>query len=124
VGAPAPLQAAAAVGMAFDADYYNHLQRAYKQRRDVMMNALIKAGFGCSAPDGAYYVLADFSAIDHGRTDREFAIWLAETVGVATVPGSSFYGDPDRGSSSIRFAFCKTFETLGRAAERLELLHR
>jgi aminotransferase len=124
VGAPAPLQAAAAVGMAFDADYYNHLQRAYKQRRDVMMNALIRAGFGCSAPDGAYYVLADFSAIDHGRTDREFAIWLAETVGVATVPGSSFYGDPDRGSSSIRFAFCKTFETLGRAAERLELLHR
>jgi aminotransferase len=123
VGAPAPLQAAAAVGMAFDADYYNHLQRAYKQRRDVMMNALIKAGFGCSAPDGAYYVLADFGAIDAGRTDREFAIWLAETIGVATVPGSSFYGDPERGRSSVRFAFCKTFETLGRAAERLELLN-
>ncbi len=124
VGAPAPLQAAAAVGMAFDADYYNHLQRAYKQRRDVMMTALLKAGFSCGVPDGAYYVLADFSAIDSARTDREFAVWLAETIGVATVPGTSFYGDPGRGTSSVRFAFCKTFETLGRAAERLDLLSR
>jgi aspartate/methionine/tyrosine aminotransferase len=124
VGAPAPLQAAGAVGMAFDADYYNHMQRAYKQRRDVMMTALVRAGFSCTAPDGAYYVLADFSAIDSGRSDREFAVWLAETVGVATVPGTSFYGDPGRGTSAVRFAFCKTFETLGRAAERLETLHR
>ncbi len=124
VGAPAPLQAAAAVGMAFDADYYNHLQRAYKQRRDVMMTALHKAGFSCSAPDGAYYVLADFGRIDAIRKDREFAIWLAETIGVATVPGSSFYGASEGGSSSVRFAFCKTFETLGRASERLEQLGR
>lgn len=124
VGASAPLQAAGAVGMAFDADYYNHLQRAYKQRRDVMISALVKAGFSCAAPDGAYYVLADFGAIDSTRNDREFAIWLAETIGVATVPGSSFYGDQSRGTSSVRFAFCKTFETLGRAAERLESLNR
>ncbi|MEO8945434.1 MAG: aminotransferase class I/II-fold pyridoxal phosphate-dependent enzyme [Gemmatimonadaceae bacterium] len=124
VGAPAPLQAAGAVGMAFDADYYNHMQRAYRQRRDVLMTALTSAGFSCSAPDGAYYVLADFSAIDSGRDDREFAVWLAETVGVATVPGTSFYGEPGRGTSAVRFAFCKTFETLGRAAERLETLHR
>ncbi|MEO6778034.1 MAG: aminotransferase class I/II-fold pyridoxal phosphate-dependent enzyme [Gemmatimonadaceae bacterium] len=124
VGAPAPLQAAAAIGMAFDADYYNNLQRAYKQRRDVMMNALVPAGFACTAPDGAYYILADFSAIDSGRDDREFAIWLAESIGIATVPGSSFYGEAGGGTSAIRFAFCKTFETLGRAAERLETLHR
>lgn len=124
VGAPAPLQAAAAVGMAFDADYYNHFQRAYKQRRDVLMAALEKTGFACTAPDGAYYVLADFSAIDSRRDDREFAIWLAETIGIATVPGSSFYGEPGRGNSTVRFAFCKTFETLGRAAERLEALQR
>lgn len=124
VGAPAPLQAAGAVGMAFDADYYNHMQRAYRQRRDVLMTALTSAGFSCSAPDGAYYVLADFSAIDSGRDDREFAVWLAETVGVATVPGTSFYGEPGRGTSAVRFAFCKTFETLGRAAERLETLNR
>ena len=124
VGAPAPLQAAGAVGMAFDADYYNHMQRAYRQRRDVLMTALVQAGFSCSAPDGAYYVLADFSAIDSGRNDREFAVWLAESIGVATVPGTSFYGDAGRGTAAVRFAFCKTFETLGRAAERLEALHR
>jgi len=124
VGASAPLQAAGAVGMAFDADYYNHLQLAYKQRRDVMMAALVKAGFSCGVPDGAYYVLADFSAIDPGRSDRDFAVWLAETIGVATVPGTSFYGDPGRGTTSVRFAFCKTFETLGRAAERLDQLSR
>jgi aspartate/methionine/tyrosine aminotransferase len=124
VGASAPLQAAGAVGMAFDADYYNHLQRAYKQRRDVMMTALVKAGFSCRAPEGAYYVLADFSAIDPRRSDRDFAVWLAETIGVATVPGTSFYGDPGRGTASVRFAFCKTFETLGRAAERLDQLSR
>lgn len=124
VGAPAPLQAAGAVGMAFDADYYNHLQRAYKQRRDVMMNALVSAGFSCTPPDGAYYILADFSAIDSGKNDREFALWLAETIGVATVPGTSFYGEPGRGTTRVRFAFCKTFETLGRAAERLERLAR
>jgi aminotransferase len=124
VGAPAPLQAAAAVGMAFDADYYNHLQRAYKQRRDVLYTALLKSGFKCSSPDGAYYILADFSAIDHKRDDHDFAIWLAETIGVATVPASSFYGDPSGGTSAVRFAFCKTFETLGRAAERLETLQQ
>jgi aminotransferase len=110
--------------MAFDADYYNHLQLAYKQRRDVMMTALGKTGFSCTAPDGAYYVLADFSAIDSKKDDREFAIWLAETIGIATVPGSSFYGNPGRGTSAVRFAFCKTFETLGRAAERLDQLSR
>jgi len=123
VGAPAPLQAAAAVGMAMDAEYYNGLQRAYKQRRDVMMTALVGAGFSCTVPDGAYYVLADFSGLDSSRNDHEFAIWLAETIGVATVPGTSFYSNPDLGTTSIRFAFCKTFETLGRAAERLEQLH-
>jgi aminotransferase len=124
VGASAPLQAAGAVGMAFDADYYNHLQLAYKQRRDVMMSALAETGFSCTAPDGAYYVLADFSAIDGRRNDRDFAVWLAETIGIATVPGSSFYGEPELGRSSVRFAFCKTFETLGRAAERLAALQR
>jgi aminotransferase len=129
VGAPAPLQAAAAAGMAFDADYYNHLQLAYKQRRGVMATALDRAGFTFTVPDGAYYILADFSAIDNRRDDTDFALWLAEAVGVATVPGSSFYGAAGTernggGRSCVRFAFCKTFETLGRAAERLEAMSR
>lgn len=122
LGAPAPLQAAGAVGMAFDAEYYNHLQLAYKQRRGVMMTALKNAGFGFSPPDGAYYILADFSDIAPDLTDREFAIWLAEEVGIASVPGSTFCNMSDLTSSTIRFAFCKTFETLGKAAERLDTL--
>jgi aspartate/methionine/tyrosine aminotransferase len=119
LGAPAPLQAAGAVGMAFGPEYYNHLQLAYKQRRGVMMSALTNAGFSFCPPEGAYYIFADFSAIDTKRTDREFAIWLAEEIGVATVPGSSFSNDGVLGESTVRFAFCKTFETLGKATERL-----
>jgi aspartate/methionine/tyrosine aminotransferase len=122
VGAPAPLQAAGAVGMAFDAEYYNHLQLAYKQRRGVMATALSKAGFKFTMPSGAYYILADFSEIAPKKDDREFALWLAEEIGVATVPGSSFYSEPEFGRSVVRFAFCKTFETLGKAAERLARL--
>ena len=119
LGAPAPLQAAGAVGMAFDAEYYNHLQLAYKQRRSVMMTALKNAGFSFAPPSGSYYILADFSALDAKRTDREFALWLAEEVGIASVPGSTFCCTEAIGNSTVRFAFCKTFETLGKAAERL-----
>jgi aminotransferase len=122
LGAPAPLQAAGAVGMAFDAEYYNRQQLAYKQRRGVMMSALANAGFEFSTPEGAYYIFADFSGIDAKRYDRDFAIWLAEEIGVAVVPGSSFHSDPDCGRSVVRFAFCKTFETLGKATERLAKL--
>jgi aminotransferase len=124
VGAPAPLQAAGAVGLAFDPDYYNHLQLAYKQRRGVMATALSNAGFSFSIPDGAYYILADFSEIAPHHDDRSFALWLAEHVGVATVPGSSFFSDPKMGRTIVRFAFCKTFETLGKAAERLATLRQ
>ncbi|HXG71674.1 MAG TPA: aminotransferase class I/II-fold pyridoxal phosphate-dependent enzyme, partial [Gemmatimonadaceae bacterium] len=96
VGAPAPLQAAGALGMAFDADYYNHMALEYRARRGIMCSALDAAGFKYSAPEGAYYILADFSAISDLES-REFAIWLAKEVGVATVPGLSFYSQPDAG---------------------------
>ena len=118
VGAPAPLQAAGAVGMAFDADYYNHLALDYRARRDLLCGALAEAGFTFSVPEGAYYVLADFSALGQDD-DVTFAKWLASDVGVATVPGSSFYHDRALGRSHVRFAFCKQTETLERAAERL-----
>ena len=118
VGAPAPLQAAGAVGMAFDADYYNHLALDYRARRDLLCGALAEAGFKFSVPEGAYYVLADFSALSDDD-DATFARWLASDVGVATVPGSSFYHDRALGRSLVRFAFCKQLETLERAAERL-----
>ncbi|HEX6535141.1 MAG TPA: aminotransferase class I/II-fold pyridoxal phosphate-dependent enzyme [Gemmatimonadaceae bacterium] len=118
VGAPAPLQAAGAVGMAFDADYYNHLALDYRARRDLLCAALAEAGFAFTVPEGAYYVLADFSMLSD-LPDDEFAKWLVREVGVATVPGSSFYHAPALGRSLVRFAFCKRAETLERAAERL-----
>ena len=118
VGAPAPLQAAGAVGMAFDADYYNHMALEYRERRDIMVKALEGSGFKFSAPEGAYYILADFSAISK-KESKEFAVWLAEEVGVATVPGMSFYQPPSHGRNLTRFAFCKRKETLEKAAERL-----
>ena len=121
VGAPAPLQAAAAVAMRFVADYYNQLARDYRERRDLLAAALSEAGFVFSLPQGAYYILADFSALSDAPDDA-FAKWMTADVGVATVPGSSFYGEGDLGRRVVRFAFCKKTETLARAAERLATL--
>ena len=119
VGAPAPLQAAAAVGLAFDADYYNHFMLGYHERRDHLAGALAEAGFRFAVPEGAYYILADFSAISD-RPDVEFAHWLARDVGVATVPGSSFFSRPEDGRKYVRFAFCKKRETLDAAVRQLQ----
>ena len=118
VGAPAPLQAAGAVGMHFDADYCNHLALDYRGRRTLLCDALTEAGFRFTQPEGAYYVLADFSELSD-MDDVSFAKWMCQEIGVATVPGSSFYSDRSLGRSLIRFAFCKKYETLKRAADRL-----
>ena len=121
VGAPAPLQAAGAVGMRFDADYFNHMSLEYRERREVMVAALRSAGFTFSVPEGAYYILAGFSELSQDD-DVTFAKWMAKEIGVATVPGSSFFHDPALGRSLTRFAFCKKLETLERASERLAKL--
>lgn len=118
VGAPAPLQAAASVGFAFDADYYNHFSRDYKTRRDFLATILRDAGFSFTIPEGAYYIFADFSALSP-LDDVTFAKWMAAEVGVATVPGSSFYSKREDGRRFVRFAFCKKFDTLKRAEQRL-----
>jgi aspartate/methionine/tyrosine aminotransferase len=118
VGAPAPLQTAAAVGFAFDAEYFNHLARDYRSRRDLLAPALAEAGFRFTIPEGAYFFLADFSDLSDS-SDTEFALWLAREAGVATVPGSSFYHDRSAPCRYVRFAFCKKAETLQAAAERL-----
>ena len=118
VGAPAPLQAAGAVGMAFDAEYYNRLALDYRARRDLLCGALAEAGFTFTVPEGAYYVLAGFSALSDDD-DTTFARWLAAEGGVATVPGSSFYHKRALGRGLVRFAFCKRAETLEAAADRL-----
>lgn len=119
VGAPAPLQEAIAVGLeSLGDDYYEQLARDYRVRRDLLCRALIDAGFRCTPPEGAYYVLADFAAIAE-LPDDQFAYWLTREIGVAPVPGSSFYSHPDRARSQVRFAFCKTTELLAEAARRL-----
>jgi aspartate/methionine/tyrosine aminotransferase len=123
VGAPAPLQEACAVGIEqLGTDYYASVLEGYRQRRDVLFNGLQAAGFRCTPPAGAYYILADFSSISN-EPDNVFARRLArgtpEIGGVASVPGSSFFRAPEQGRNLVRFAFCKRLETLERAAERL-----
>ena len=119
VGAPAPLQEAVAVGIeTLGKTYYEGLARDYRTRRDILCGALVAAGFKCTPPEGAYYVLADFSALSD-LPDDEFSFWLTKEIGVAPVPGSSFYSRPELGRKWIRFAFCKTERMLKDAAERL-----
>ena len=121
VGAPAPLQTAAAVGFAFDAEYYNHFCSDYRARREFLCGVLREAGFQFSVPEGAYYIFADFSGISE-LDDVTFAKWMTQEIGVATVPGSSFFSNKEDGRSFVRFAFCKKQETLDYAAERLSHL--
>ena len=109
---------AGAIGMAFGTEYYNQIAKEYRDRREVMCGALKDTGFKFTAPEGAYYILADSTEISDLR-GIDFAIWLAKEIGVATVPGTSFYSDPKMGEHVTRFAFCKKPETLERAAERL-----
>jgi aminotransferase len=121
VGAPAPLQAAAAVGFAFDAEYYNQFAAHYKDRRDFLCAVLKEQGFEFAMPEGAYFVLADFSPLSD-LDDVTFAKWMTQEIGVATVPGSSFYSRKEDGRNFVRFAFCKKQATLDDAAERLSRL--
>jgi len=118
VGAAAPLQAAGAVAMTFADAYYTDLCSAYQARRDYLLPVLQDSGFNPCMPHGAYYTICDIS--DFGFSDDvSFARFLVEQVGVAVVPGSSFYSDPRRGAQQVRFAFPKRLETLERAAPRL-----
>nr|NIP83433.1 aminotransferase class I/II-fold pyridoxal phosphate-dependent enzyme [Gemmatimonadota bacterium]NIQ59664.1 aminotransferase class I/II-fold pyridoxal phosphate-dependent enzyme [Gemmatimonadota bacterium]NIU79865.1 aminotransferase class I/II-fold pyridoxal phosphate-dependent enzyme [Gammaproteobacteria bacterium]NIX48345.1 aminotransferase class I/II-fold pyridoxal phosphate-dependent enzyme [Gemmatimonadota bacterium]NIY12792.1 aminotransferase class I/II-fold pyridoxal phosphate-depende len=122
VGAPAPLQDAVAAGLeTLEEDYYAGLASDYRERRDVLHEALVDAGFDCSAPAGAYYILADFSALSD-EPDDVFARRMAADVGVAAVPGSSFFHDPALGRDLVRFAFCKRVDTLAEAGRRLKEL--
>lgn len=122
VGAPAPLQEGVAVAIeTLGRDYYEGLARDYRARRDLLCGALSAAGFRCTPPAGAYYVMADFSALS-SLPDDQFAAWLTAEHGVAPVPGSSFYSRPELGRTIVRFAFCKTMEMLEDAAGRLRKL--
>ncbi len=123
VGAAAPLQEAAVVALGLSEDYHRQLAADYRKRRDVLLPALEQAGFSCFKPDGAYYIMTDISGFGFSD-DTAFARHLIETVGVAAVPGSSFYHRPEDGAQRLRFTFCKREETLRDAAERLASLKR
>ena len=118
VGAPAPLQEAVAMGLALGRPYYNSLATEYRKRRDLLVPSLEAAGFAPRRPEGAYYVLCDITPFGFDD-DTAFARWLVAEVGVAGVPGSSFYSEPALGKHLIRFTFCKTHDVLTAAAERL-----
>jgi aminotransferase len=121
VGAAAPLQAAGAYALSLPPSYYDQLQNDYRARRDLILPELERAGFATFRPDGAYYIMTDISAFGF-KNDIEFTRHLIREIGVACVPGSSFYSDPALGSQQVRFCFCKKDETLLLASERLAKL--
>jgi aspartate/methionine/tyrosine aminotransferase len=124
VGAPAPLQEAGAAALSLPQEYYAKLAENYRTRRDHLIPSLEAAGFKCFRPRGAYYVMTDISAFGHAN-DVEFVNYLVKDIGVAAVPGSSFYRDAQDGARQVRFAFCKKLETLDAAAQKLsKLRHR
>jgi len=118
VGAAAPLQQAGVLALNMPDSYYQKLARDYQGRRDMLLGVLEGAGFRCFRPDGAYYIMTDIS--DFGFTDDyAFIRHMIERAGVAAVPGSSFFANSNDGSTLIRFCFCKKYETLEEARDRL-----
>jgi aspartate/methionine/tyrosine aminotransferase len=120
VGAPTPLQQAGVMALNLPDSYFNGLSQEYLGRREAAVSMLEAAGLRCFRPSGAYYVMADIGRF--GMTDVAFAKYLVEQIGVAAVPGSSFYLNPADGNSQIRFCFCKKYETLSAAGKKLARL--
>ena len=121
VGAPAPLQEAGTVALGLPDQYYIDLAAKYRRLRDVLLDVLERHHFTCYKPYGAYYIMTDISAFGF-RDDVEFARYLVKDVGVAAVPGSSFYKDAAKGRTKLRFCYCKRDETLTEADKRLAKL--
>ena len=121
VGAAAPLQAAAVTALELPDSYYADLLAGYAEKRDLFLGYLDDAGLTYSRPQGAYYVMVDISQFEWDD-DIEFCEWLAREVGVAAVPGSSFFHEPVR--NLIRFHFAKRSETLAAAGDRLLKLRK
>ena len=118
VGAAAPLQQAGVVALNLPDSYYEKLSVEYQKRRDLLLERLGEAGFQCFRPQGAYYIMADIGKFGDSD-DVAFVRRLVKDPGVAAVPGSSFYSDSNAGVALIRFCFCKKYETLKKAGDRL-----
>ena len=127
VGAPHPLQEAAVTALNLPDAYYVYLRESYQARRDLLYSRVEAAGFKAFRPQGAYYILTDVAhwLPEYGcADDHEFALFLVKEIGVATVPGSSFYSTKDLGRTKIRFCFPKTDDMLIEAGRRLQKLAR
>jgi aspartate/methionine/tyrosine aminotransferase len=118
VGAAAPLQEAAVTALRFPRQYYADLAAMYQRKRDTLLEILQEAGFDCLVPGGAYYIMCDISAFGFGG-DEAFTKYLIEQVGVAPVPGYSFFHEPASGRRFVRFAFPKRDETFAEVRRRL-----
>ena len=121
VGAAAPLQEAGVTALGLDEAYYTELARGYQRRRDMLLEILERHHFTCYAPNGAYYIMTDIAGFGY-PDDVAFAHYLVKDVGVAAVPGSSFYRHAELGRTKLRFCFCKRDETLLEADRRLASL--
>jgi aspartate/methionine/tyrosine aminotransferase len=121
VGAAAPLQQAGAMALELPQSYYQKLAAMYLVKRDRMLGILNESGFRCFKPAGAYYIMTDISSFGFAD-DLSFSRYLVEKIGIAVVPGSSFYDDPSQGARQVRFTFCKKESTLAAAAEKLSKL--
>jgi len=121
VGAAAPLQEAGALALGLPDAYYAELAAGYARRRERLLAMVEAAGFRAFRPQGAYYVMTEFTAPGFDD-DVAFARHLVQQIGVAVVPGSSFYRDPRDGARQVRFAFCKKDATFDEAERRLRRL--
>ena len=121
VGAPAPLQEAGVAALSMPESYYAELAAGYARRRTMMCDILERHGFRFKKPEGAYYVMTDIAHFGF-ESDIEFATYLVKDVGVATVPGSSFFNDKKAGRTKVRFVYSKKDVTLHEADKRLARL--
>src|SRR3982751_602016 len=121
VGAAAPLQQAGVYALPWGDEYYAGLSHEYIGRGDHILETLTGVGLRCFVPRGAYYVMTDISGLGYNN-DIEFVRHLIETIGIAAVPGSSFYARPGGGGQQVRFCFCKKYETLEGARRQFQQL--
>jgi aspartate/methionine/tyrosine aminotransferase len=121
VAAPTPFHDAGVAALSLGEEFYTQMAADYQAKRDLMMDILGRHGFTAHQPGGAYYVMTDVSRFGF-KTDSEFAQYLVKEIGVATVPGSSFYIDPASAPQTVRFCFSKRDETLLEADRRLSRL--
>lgn len=121
VGAPHPVQEAGATALRLPPSYYNDLAATYQRKGAMLFEALSAAGLKCRAPQGAYYIMADIGHLGF-RDDFEAADFMLDEVGIAAVPGSSFYHHRSLGRHILRFTFSKSETTLAAAAERMKLV--